>query len=825
MDNSRWDRLQALFHEALGRPESERRAFAETACGGDSDMLSELLNMLEADSATASVLDQGLPEMANRMLQTPEAPVPFGEFGPYRLKNILGEGGMGVVWLAERRDAGNLVAIKFLPHAGLSPSRRQRFAQEIKTLGKLKHPYIARLYDAGNLGDGTPWFVMEYVEGVRLTEYCHTTKLGVEEKLRLFRAVCEAVQHAHGQEIIHRDLKPSNILVEPDGTPRLLDFGIAKELQNMGEGADETRPGLRFLSPDYAAPEWMHEGRIGFFTDVYSLGVILYEMLVGRLPGESPGNPSGIADFDVLCLKAMHQDASQRYPSVEALLRDVDHYLKQEPLEARPGRPRYRMAKFFARNRRAVLATAAGLAVALALVAFFTVRLLEARDRVNRETAITAAMNRFLSDDLLGQTDPFKSRNAKESFNDVVQRASLRIDPQFATEPLVAARLHQTIARALDRRSDFPPARQEYARAAELFRLGEGAQSSEALVVVLQRAAMEARSRERGSLEIAKSLVAGAQDSMSRMDRPPAHLAVWLLNARGTIALVENDSHLANADFSAALRQAEPIPTFDASARRSLRLGLAITDIHLGDGAKAEQLLQEIMEECSKIGGPDSPDALRAGQYLSQALMVQHKYSQAIDNANLIYPMLVEELGEDHEVVMAVLGTKAASEGYLEMWDGAVRDDLTLYRLSLQKQGAKSFFTIGALSDAALSQCRAGRYLEGEANARKALEESRRTFGPREATTGAVSFTLAFCLTRMNKRLDEASDILRNIDVPAVAQLAADPTVYASVAMAQAEIAVRQGDYAAARRYADTAAPAYDNPSASRSDRESLQKR
>ena len=131
---------------------------------------------------------------------------------------------MGVVWLAEREDAGNLVAIKFLPHAGLSPARRERFAREIKTLGKLTHPYIARFYDAGTLADGTPWFVMEYVDGVPFTGYCRTQKRPIEEQLRLFRMVCEAVQYAHGQEIIHRDLKPSNILVERDGTPRLLDF-------------------------------------------------------------------------------------------------------------------------------------------------------------------------------------------------------------------------------------------------------------------------------------------------------------------------------------------------------------------------------------------------------------------------------------------------------------------------------------------------------------------------------------------------------------------------------------------------------------------------
>lgn len=284
MDSTRWERIQSIFHDALALPESERQAFLQKVCGGDEAMMTEVHAMLEEDSRGASLLDRGLPEVAYRMVGASLNSVSFREFGPYRLKRLLGEGGMGVVWLAEREDAGNLIAVKFLPHSGLSPARRDRFAREIKTLAKLKHPFIARLYDAGALADGTPWFVMEYVEGLRLTEYCRREECPVDERLQLFRRVCEAVQYAHGQEIIHRDLKPSNILVEADGTPRLLDFGIAKELQSPDEPSDRTRPGLRFLSPDYAAPEWVRDGTVGFYTDVYSLGVMLFEILAGRLP-------------------------------------------------------------------------------------------------------------------------------------------------------------------------------------------------------------------------------------------------------------------------------------------------------------------------------------------------------------------------------------------------------------------------------------------------------------------------------------------------------------------------------------------------------------
>ncbi len=191
--------------------------------------------MIEAERRSASILDCGLPEVADRLVGAARAAIDIQEVGVYRLIRFIGEGGMGVVYLAERKDAGNQVAIKFLLHAGLSPARRERFAREIKLLGKLRHPAIARLYDAGALEDGTPWFVMEYVEGKRLIEYCREQAKPSGELIELFRRVCEAVQYAHGQEIIHRDLKPSNIMVDEQGTPRLLDFGVAKELHSLEE--------------------------------------------------------------------------------------------------------------------------------------------------------------------------------------------------------------------------------------------------------------------------------------------------------------------------------------------------------------------------------------------------------------------------------------------------------------------------------------------------------------------------------------------------------------------------------------------------------------
>ncbi len=397
MQPERWQRVQELFHHAADLPRSEQLSFLSQACGDDSEIRSTVLAMIEQDSKSFGLLDRDVSDLAADLMQA-DTTQPR-EFGPYRIKSVLGEGGMGVVYLAERRDLGNLVAIKILRDAWLSPSRLKRFEAERRTLAQLNHPSIAPLYDAATLPDGTPWFAMEYVQGLALNKYCEIHKCSIEDRLKLVRSVCEAVQYAHDRGVIHRDLKPSNILVKEDGALRLLDFGIAKQLDTDGRPADHTRTDLRPMTPAYAAPEQLRGGAAGAESDVYSLGVILYELLTGCLPfdvsqksppeaaafvtTQEPMKPSLVArrggtrtgswiDLDVLCLKAMQKDPAQRYRSAQALIDDLDHYLRHEPLNARPDSPLYTLVKFLRRNWRSVATGAAmlasiGIAIALTM--------------------------------------------------------------------------------------------------------------------------------------------------------------------------------------------------------------------------------------------------------------------------------------------------------------------------------------------------------------------------------------------------------------------------------------------------------------------------
>ena len=314
-----------------------------------------------------------------------------------------------------------------------------------------------------------------------------------------------------------------------------------------------------------------------------------------------------------------------------------------------------------------------------------------------------------------------------------------------------------------------------------------------------------------------------AERSIPRIAEPRKDLAVWLLTARAIIALIDNDPRSANVNFSAALRQAEAIPSFDEAARLHMKERLAYSYVRLGDGRKAESLFRELIEAFSKTVGPDDVNTLRTGIQLAQALLIQGKYADAVAETNLIYPVLVKKLGQDHEATMTLLGTRAAAEGSIAMWDEAIGDDLTLYRFAVHKLGPVSYFSIAPLVDAALSQCLAGRYTEGESNARKALQIAKQAFGPHAAISGAGSFTLATCLIGGN-RLQEASDLLQEVDAKAIMQLTGDDTIEASVALSRGEIAARRGDYVLAQHYLEAAAPVFDRPNTRVPDKQALQK-
>jgi eukaryotic-like serine/threonine-protein kinase len=567
----------------------------------------------------------------------------------------------------------------------------------------------------------------------------------------------------------------------------------------------------------YLAPEVLAGQSPSAAADVYALGVMLYQLTVGdfRKP-LAPGWEAEIKDpllrediADAAC-----GDAAKRLNSaadlVERLLTLDQRRIKRDELEAAKLRAQTAERKLAETRARqpwvvlAVVALATGLGVSFALYRQAS----RERDNANRQTAIATSINRFLSDDLLGRSNPFVSGKSSESLMEAIQQASPGIDRKFTNEPLVAARLHQTIARAFDNRTDYPDARLEYDRAAALFEQVDGDLSQDAIIVQLQRTTLEARSYESGSLPLAKSILEQEKALIARLKHPRPDLPVWLASAQGMVALIGNNARSAAENFQAALQGAAVLPEFDESARLTFQQRLGFSYIRLGEGAKAEQTFRDLIVAFTRVAGPDSPNVLRVRLNLAQAFMIQKKHAEAIQEASTIYPDFVARLGPDHELTMQLLATRAQSEGSLELWDDAIRDDLTIHELAVRKQGPGSFFSVATLTDASLAQCRAGRIREGESNARKAYEASEKAFGAHAGLTGATAYTLANCLIGMGK-LDEATALLQQIDTPVVAQLTGEPDWGASVTLAQAQVAYRRGNYNAARGYVQTVTPVF----------------
>jgi serine/threonine-protein kinase len=481
MQQERWERLQAIFHQASDLQPSERSAYLQRECRGDETLHADAEAMLAEDALGQSLLDRGLPPAESVPDEDPAARLPADAFGPYRIQRILGRGGMGIVYLAERENLGGFVAIKLLVEGSISPSRRERFNQEQKILAKFQHPFIAQIHDADTLADGTPWFAMEYVDGLRITDYCRERGSAIDERLELFRSVCEAVQHAHAKTVIHCDLKPSNIMVKADGTVKLLDFGIARQLEGDGAPTEPTRTGMRPMTLAYAAPEQVRCDPVGTQTDVYALGVVLYELLTGRLPFDlsnksqaeaertiqerEPEPPSVVAaqvsheagparrkrwngraawgDLDVLTLTAMHKDTGRRYRSVEALMRDIDHFTKGEPLEARPDTLSYRFGKFIRRNQRLLSATGAVFVVGGGLAVFFAVRLARARSAELAEATRTQRIERFMLN--LFDADDRAAGPADDLRAVALLDRGMKSVQALSAEPAVQAELYETL--------------------------------------------------------------------------------------------------------------------------------------------------------------------------------------------------------------------------------------------------------------------------------------------------------------------------------------------------------------------------------------------
>jgi eukaryotic-like serine/threonine-protein kinase len=465
IDPSVWPELSRLLDQALDIPAAEREAWIATLEDTGSGLKTQLRQLLgRAAAVETNDLLHSLPRLRDDWAQPAPPAIETGTMvGPYRLILELGSGGMGSVWLAERADGlmRRPVALK-LPHRSFQSARRtvlmERLGRERDILATLNHPNIARLYDAGLTEDGQPYLALEYVEGIRIDSYCHEHDLAVPERLRLFLQVVEAVAHAHSKLTVHRDLKPANILVTSDRKVRLLDFGIAKLLEDGAANETAlTRMAGRALTPDYASPEQVRGDTIGTASDIYSLGVVLFELLTGKRPyqlsrisaaaleeavleAEAPKPSAAVddpalrkvlrGDLDIIVRKALDKQPEHRYATANMLAEDIERHLSSRPVQAQPDSNWYRLRKFVRRHRAPV---AAGAVATVGVIASIAAVLWQAHIAIierGRAEDIKAFVTSIFRD-----ADPYQRAHEPLSVVGLLQQARARADRELAGRP------------------------------------------------------------------------------------------------------------------------------------------------------------------------------------------------------------------------------------------------------------------------------------------------------------------------------------------------------------------------------------------------------
>ncbi len=840
--------LEELFAAALDRPSDQRNEFLNEMCE-DQALRRKLQGLLDSHEQADAFFDGFAREVATSSALELETATRSGiRFGPYQTEQVIGQGGMGVVFLARRVDGEfeQQVALKLIHLDMETPHHRARFLAERQLLALLSHPNIARLLDGGVTDEGRPHFVMEYVQGVPITRYCRERRLPLTERLDLFRSVIDAVSYLHRNLVVHRDLKPSNILVEGGGQVKLLDFGVAKLLSNELGPTETTRTGLKHLTPQYAAPEQFVGGLVTTATDVYSLGLVLYELLTGQLPpertedefsrtgppevttapsklvrsqrqgiengqGKSAGEPaeailkwrSIAGDLDNICLQALQSEPDRRYPSAEQFGQDIDRHLSGVPVLARNNTFTYRLSKFVQRHRWTAAAT--GVLVVLVVAGFLRERGLRdeaelAQIAAIREASKAMATSEFLQE-LFAAVDPDKAQGREVTVADVLAQASERLASResFLQEPLVEAEVRLTIGNTYRSLGKFLEAKPHLEQAYKLRKQSLGESDPETLRALESLGVWHYRQFRFAEAEPLIREVLDSRTQILGEDHPDT------LTAMG---------HLANLLWG--LERFDEVETLD---RKTLDIrqrvlgnahpdtlksmnGLAATLHSQARYAEAIEVFEQALPVRRELSGASHPDTLMLTNNLAASYTEMCRYAEAEPLLQEVLKRRLEVLGEDREdTAMSMHNLALALAGQAQHGEAE-----TLLRRAIAVRRSKKYTDhtrlLQSMGELAGIYAALDRFDEAESLYLSTLAQLSSEKGPEDADTLKTTAGLAD-LRRLQGDLGAAEKLVGGVLEAQVRLLGKDHPSVLQTRITAARVKNAQGRFAEA---ADTSA-------------------
>lgn len=770
-----------LFAAALALPSNERDGYLKRACSANTDLLNRLTDLLEAFGYATTFVTETPPTVSGAT-----------QIGTYRLLRELGEGGCGIAYLAEQATpVKRQVAVKVVKPGMDTKAVIARFEAERQALALMDHPNVAKVFDAGSTPEGRPYFVMELVRGIKITEYCAHGRLTVGERLSLFLQVCQAIQHAHQKGIIHRDIKPSNVLVTMhDAVPlvKVIDFGIAKATQGrltdrtLHTDVDQIMGTPAYLSPEQTEPA---QAAVDTRSDIFGLGVLLYELLTGQTPldanelarvgieqmrhrirTEEPPRPSFLLnslaeeavrrlsfqsgttapklikqvrdDLDWIVMQCLEKDPSRRYQTVNELVADLGRHLRSEPIFARPPSLTHTLRKFARRHRIAFVSAVTGLvfvvgstvlAVAMTIQAQ---RIAEARDRAEGEKQ-RAEKTANVALNVVSIADPFESGGNGVTAAILLERAAVSIEHELADQPAPRARLLHAVGRAYVRRGEFKPAIDHLREAARLLNQLRGAERETLQTMIDLSLAL----RQSGDLRGARSVLMDAGYVANRSGLEQTQTYARLILNRGRVELEEGRIPHAQRDFEASLKLYQATAGSQGLEVAEVLTEVALTSLWADNIDHAERTLRRALSIFEITAPTMYPDRIGTEVRLAEVLHLQNQLDEA---ASIL--------------------------------EGALRKNAELF-------GRRSSEVVNVLDKLAIVRYSQRRFGEAEALSREALAHCHVVCGVGHATTASIAVTLARTLIELNKYA-EAETLLRDALTTFAATLPADHQYVAS---------------------------------------------